>query len=204
MNSDRSVLTSLRSSLYTGIIFLFFEYIFAKFVISAPGWSLSIVFCLNAIDDDLAVNAGCRHPRGPSLVFSSGFSFSYLLIPLPVRRVVRGPAPRYNERRTFWFRFILAAQLPATASDGLYSSTSPLFSLRFFCLLLSSTQICFFFTELLQRRDLYDIFASARQGPFCPFTFQYFFSRNDVFNQRFRGAEGESSPQSPPAGAFLS
>ena len=36
----------------------------------------------------------------------------------------RGPAPRYNERRTFWFRFILAAQLPATVSDGLYSSTS--------------------------------------------------------------------------------
>ena len=24
-----------------------------------------------------------------------------------------------------------------------------------------------------------------------------------VFNQRLRGAEGESSPQSPPAGAFL-
>merc|ERR1712078_514121 len=84
-----------------------------------------------------------------------------------------------------------------------YSSTSPLFSLRLFCLLLSSTQICCFFTELLQRRDLYDIFASARQGPFCPFTFQYFFSRNDVFNQRFRGAEGESYPQSPPAGALL-
>ena len=70
------------------------------------------------------MNAGCRHPRGPSLVFSLGFSFSYLLIPLPVRRVDRGPAPRYNERRTFWFRFILAAQLPATVSDGLYSSTS--------------------------------------------------------------------------------
>ena len=70
------------------------------------------------------MNAGCRHPRGLSLVFSSGFSFSYLLIPLPVRRVDRGPAPRYNERRTFWFRFILAAQLPATVSDGLYSSTS--------------------------------------------------------------------------------
>ena len=69
------------------------------------------------------MNAGCRHPRGLSLVFSSGFSFSYLLILLPVRRVDRGPAPRYNERRTFWFRFILAAQLPATASDGLYSST---------------------------------------------------------------------------------
>ena len=151
------------------------------------------------------MNAGCRHPRGPYLVFSLGFSFAYLLIPLPVRRVVRGPAPRYNERRIFCFRFILAAQLPATASDGPYSSTSPLFSLLSAIILLvalfhSDTLI---FTELLQRRDLYDIFASARQGPFCPFTFQYFFSRNDVFNQRFRGAEGESYPQSPPAGALL-
>ena len=122
------------------------------------------------------MNAGCRHPRGPSLVFSSGFSFSYLLIPLPVRRVVRGPAPRYNERRIFCFRFILAAQLPATASDGPYSSTSPLFSLLSAIILLvalfhSDTLI---FTELLQRRDLFDIFASARQGPFCPFTFLCF------------------------------
>merc|ERR1712078_881720 len=30
----------------------------------------------------------------------------------------------YNERRTFWFRFIFAAQLPTTVSDGLSSSTS--------------------------------------------------------------------------------
>ena len=149
------------------------------------------------------MNAGCRHPRGPSLVFSSGFSFSYLLIPLPVRRVDRGPAPRYNERRTFWFRFILAAQLPATASDGLYSSTFLSSLCDYFACCSLPLRYVFFFTELLQRRDLYDIFASARQGPFCPFTFQYFFSRNDVFNQRFRGAEGESSPQSPPAGAFL-
>ena len=29
------------------------------------------------------------------------------------------------------------------------------------------------------------------------------FSRNDVTGQCLRGAEGESSPQSPPAGAFL-
>ena len=96
LNSDRSVLTSLRSSLHTGIIFLFFEYIFAKFVISAPGWSLSIVFCLIEIEDDLAVNAGCRHSRGsPSWPFLRAFLFVlYLLLPLPVRRVVRGPAPR--------------------------------------------------------------------------------------------------------------
>ena len=96
------------------------------------------------------MNAGCRHPRGPSLVFSSGFSFSYLLIPLPVRRVVRGPAPRYSERRTFRFGFFLAAQLPATASDGLYSSTSPLFSLRLFCLLLSSTVVQLRYADFLQ------------------------------------------------------
>merc|ERR1711904_244153 len=30
-----------------------------------------------------------------------------------------------------------------------------------------------------------------------------FFSRNDISGQCLRGAEGESSPQSPPAGAFL-
>ena len=96
LNSDRSVLTSLRSSLYTGIIFLFFEYIFAKFVISAPGWSLSIVFCLIEIEDDLAVNAGCRHSRGSlSWPFLRAFLFVlYLLLPLPVRRVVCGPATR--------------------------------------------------------------------------------------------------------------
>ena len=35
-------------------------------------------------------------------------------------------------------------------------------------------------TELLQRRDLYNIFAEARQGPFCPFTFP-FFSRATTF-----------------------
>ena len=128
------------------------------------------------------MNAGCRHPRGPYLVFSLGFSFAYLLIPLPVRRVVRGPAPRYNERRIFCFRFILAAQLPATASDGPYSSTSPLFSLLSAIILLvalfhSDTLI---FTELLQRRDLFDIFASARQGHFCPFTFLV----SDLFQKR--------------------
>ena len=119
------------------------------------------------------MNAGCRHPRGPSLVFSSGFSFSYLLFPLPVRRVDRGPAPRYNERRTFWFRFILAAQLPATVSDGLFFDLPSLLSVIILLVALfhSDTLI---FTELLQRRDLFDIFASARQGPFCPFTFLCF------------------------------
>ena len=30
-----------------------------------------------------------------------------------------------------------------------------------------------------------------------------FFSRNDVSGKRFREAEGEASPQSPPAGALL-
>ena len=149
------------------------------------------------------MNAGCRHPRGPSLVFSSGFSFSYLLIPLPVRRVVRGPAPRYTERRTFWFRFFLAAQLPATASDGLYSSTSPLFSLRFFLLvaLFHSDMLIFYRTFAAQRfvRHL----CISKAGTFLSIHFSIFFSRNDISGQCLRGAEGESSPQSPPAGALL-
>ena len=33
--------------------------------------------------------------------------------------------------------------------------------------------------------------------------FLIFFSRNDVSRKRFREAEGEAFPQSPPAGAFL-
>ena len=141
------------------------------------------------------MNAGCRHPRGLSLVFSSGFSFSYLLIPLPVRRVDRGPAPRYNERRTFWFRFILAAQLPATVSDGLYSSTSLSSLCASFACCSLPLRYADFFTELLQRRDLYDIFASARQGPFCPFTFP-FFSRETTFLASAFGGLRESHPLS--------
>ena len=148
------------------------------------------------------MNAGCRHPRGPSLVFSSGFSFSYLLIPLPVRRVDRGPAPRYNERRTFWFRFILAAQLPATVSDGFFSSTSFSSLCDYFaCALFHSVMLIFYRTFAAQRfvRHL----CISKAGTFLSIHFSIFFSRKDVSGQCLRGAEGESSPQSPPAGAFL-
>ena len=69
-----------------------------------------------------------------------------------------GTAPRHSERRTLFFDFHL-------------------FSLRLFCLLLFHSDMLFFFTELSQRRDLYDIFASARQGPFCPFTFSFFLEK---------------------------
>ena len=60
------------------------------------------------------MNAGCRHSRGsPSWPFLRAFLFVwYLLYPLPVRRVVRGPAPRYNERRTFCFRFFSCGPAP--------------------------------------------------------------------------------------------
>ena len=101
------------------------------------------------------------------------------------------------------YDFFLAAQLPATVSDGLSSSTSPSSLCDYFACCSLPLRYVDFFTELLQRRDLYDIFASARQGPFCPFTFPIFFSRNDISGQCLRGAEGESYPQSPPAGALL-
>ena len=65
------------------------------------------------------------------------------------------------------------AQLPATVSDGLFFDLPSLLSaiILLVALFHSDTLI---FTELLQRRDLFDIFASARQGPFCPFTFLCF------------------------------
>ena len=43
----------------------------------------------------------------------------------------------------------------------------------------------------------------SKAGTFLSIHFSIFFSRNDVSGQCLRGAEGESSPQSPPAGAFL-
>ena len=141
-------------------------------------------------------------PR-PFLGLFLGFSFSYLLFPLPVRRVDRGPAPRYNERRTFWFRFILAAQLPATVSDGLYSSTS----LSSLCDYFVCCSLPLRYADFLQNFCSAEICTTSlhQQGRdlFVHSLFNIFFSRNDFFNQRFRGAEGESYPQSPPAGAFL-
>ena len=70
-----------------------------------------------------------------------------------------GTAPRHCERRTIFF------DLPSLLSAIFFACCSP--PLRY----------ADFFTELLQRRDLYDIFAEARQGPlksFCPFTFPFF------------------------------
>ena len=46
-------------------------------------------------------------------------------------------------------------------------------------------------------------FCLSKAGTFLSIHFSIFFSRNDVSGQCLRGAEGESSPQSPPAGAFL-
>ena len=51
-------------------------------------------------------------------------------------------------------------------------------------------------TDLLQRRDLNDIFAEARQGPFCPFTFP-FFSRATTFLASAFGGLRESHTLSP-------
>ena len=48
------------------------------------------------------------------------------------------------------------------------------------------------------------IFQSQRLISFSTFTHVfYLFSRNDASGKRFREAEGEASPQSPPAGALL-
>ena len=59
-------------------------------------------------------------------------------------------------------------------------------------------------TELLQRRDLYDIFAEARQGPFCPFTFPFFSRETTFLASAFEGLR-ESHPLSlhPRARFFL-
>ena len=114
-----------------------------------------------------------------------------------------GPAPRYNERRTLWFRFILAAQLPATASDGLYSSTF----LSSLCDYFACCSLPLRYAVFLQNFCSAEICTTSlhQQGRdlFVHSLFNIFFSRNDIFNQRFRGAEGESYPQSPPAGALL-
>lgn len=67
------------------------SHLFAKFVLSPPGWTLSTAVCLTAIDDDLAVHESSRHSRGFSFsAFPSGFSstFWYLLFPLLFRCVV--------------------------------------------------------------------------------------------------------------------
>ena len=105
LNSDRSVLTSLRSSLHTGNIFLFFEYI--RKIHSLPSRLVTFKCILSHCD-----RARSSRERGlqalPRLIWSFLRAFLivlYLLLPLPVRRVVRGPAPRLSERRTFCIGF---------------------------------------------------------------------------------------------------
>ena len=107
LNSDRSVLTSLRSSLHTGNIFLFFEYIEIRKIHSLPSRLVTFKCILSHCD-----RARSSRERGlqalPRLIWSFLRAFLivlYLLLPLPVRRVVRGPAPRFSERRTFCIGF---------------------------------------------------------------------------------------------------
>ena len=200
LNSDRSVLTSLRSSLHTGIIFLFFEYIFAKFVISAPGWSLSIVFCLIEIEDDLAVKAGCRHSRGsPSWPFLWVFFCIFCShSPLGEWSAVQLPAKASDGHSAS--AFFLAAQLPATASDGLSSSV--------FLFYLSGYLTCCFLTP--RQADIYGIFCSAEifttslhQGRelFVHLLFHFFFAE-----MTFLAAHAGGHPSGCPhrAGLILS
>ena len=105
LNNDKSVLTSLRSSLHTGNIFLFFEYI--RKIHSLPSRLVTFKYLLSHCD-----RARSSRERGlqalPRLIWSFLRAFLivlYLLLPLPVRRVVRGPAPRLSERRTFCIGF---------------------------------------------------------------------------------------------------
>ena len=95
-----------------------------------------------------------------------------------------GTAPRHSERRTLFF------DLP-----------SLLFAIILIVALFRSDKLIFYRTFAAQRfvRHL----CISKAGTFLSIHFSIFFSRNDVSGQCLRGAEGESSPQSPPAGAFL-
>ena len=95
-----------------------------------------------------------------------------------------GTAPRYSERRTLFFDlpFLISAILLLVA-------------------LFHSDMLIFYRIFAAQRfvRHL----CISKAGTFLSIHFSIFFSRNDISGQCLRGAEGESSPQSPPAGAFL-
>merc|ERR1711904_395738 len=88
--------------------------------------------------------------------------------------------PRYNERRTFWFRFILAAQLPATASDGLYSSTFLSSLCDYFACCSLPLRYVFFYRTFAAQRFVRHLCIS-KAGTFLSIHFSIFFSRETTF-----------------------
>ena len=62
---------------------------------------------------------------------------------------------------------------------------------------------CFLFYRTFAAQRFVRHLCISKAGTFLSIHFSIFFSRKDVSGQCLRGAEGESSPQSPPAGAFL-
>ena len=95
-----------------------------------------------------------------------------------------GTAPRHSERRTSFFDlpFLISAILLLVA----HFHSDKLFFYRIFAAQRFVRHLCI-----------------SKAGTFLSIHFSIFFSRNDISGQCLRGAEGESSPQSPPAGAFL-
>ena len=55
-------------------------------------------------------------------------------------------------------------------------------------MLLPYTQASWYLRHFLQRRDIYDIFAS-RQGTFCSLTFSFIYRRNDILSGRLKKEE---------------
>ena len=143
LNSDRSVLTSLRSSLHTGTIFLFLEYI------RKIRYLLTRLVTFNCILShcDRGRSSRERGLQASPRLFSFGLFFGLFFFIFCIFcyhslfgewSAVQLPAKASDGH--FASDFLLAAQLPATVSDGLSSSVFPFISLRLFSMLLSSTQ----------------------------------------------------------------
>ena len=126
LNSDRSVLASLRSSLHTGNIFFFFEYI--RKIHSLPSRLVTFKCILSHCDRARSSRErGLQAlPRLSFMAFSSGFFFLFCIFCyhslLGEWSAVQLPAKASDGLSAS--DLFLAAQLPATVSDGLSSSVS--------------------------------------------------------------------------------
>ena len=136
---------------------------------------------------------------------ASHLHFWYLLFPLPFRSGPRSSSPLKRATDILLLIFLLRPSSPPQRATDSLPLSSFFISLAFY-------HVAFFHPGKL----IFTAFFFAAQRclrRFCMkagnFLFTYvffstiFFSRNDVSGQRFREAEGEASPQSPPAGALL-